>query len=88
MGPMGKALGLGSKPTLGADEEEGESYEPTEEEEPESELPPGFEASFEEYSSAPTAQGLYDLIEMCKGGGAPKKPGGLLALISGGKDKE
>ena len=86
MGPMGKALGMSSKPTLGAGEEEDESYEPTEEEEPESELPPGFEASFEEYSSAPTAQGLYDLIEMCKSGGG-EKPGGL-ALILGGKGKK
>lgn len=92
MGPLGKSLGMAKKPLLGEDEEEGEDYSSPpldmddEAEEPASDLPAGFDAAFEEYSAAPTAQGLYDLIEMCKGGGA-EKPGGL-ALILGGKGKK
>jgi len=89
MGPMGKALGMGSKPMLGSDEEEGDSYESpmAEEEETASTLPAGFEAAFDEYTEAPSAQGLYDLIELCKSGGDDEKPGGL-ALILGGKGKK
>jgi len=88
MGPMGKALGMGKKPMLGAEEEEGDYAEPMEEEEePASELPAGFDSAFAEFQEAPSAQGLYDLIEMCKsGGGAEKSPG--LALILGGKGKK
>ncbi len=90
MGPMGKALGMGKKPMMGADEEEGEEYaspetDPLEEvEEPESTLPAGFESAFDEYSEAPSAQGLYDLIELCQGGKSGS-PG--LSLILGGKKK-
>jgi hypothetical protein len=88
MGPLGKAIGAGAgkSPALGLEEDEQlEEYSPEAEEEPESDLPPGFDAAFEEYSAAPTAQGLYDLIELCKSGGG-KSPG--LELILGGKGKK
>ena len=86
MGPMGKALGMG-KPMSRVDEEEGDYEEPLEEEESEGSVPPDFEALYSEYAESPTAKGLYDLIEACKGGGESEKPGGL-ALILGGKGKK
>jgi len=87
MGPMGKALGMGAKPMLGSDDED-DSYESpmAEEEESASELPAGFDSAFADFQEAPSAQGLYDLIEMCKSGG-DSKPSGL-ALILGGKGKK
>jgi len=89
IGPMGKALGMGSKPMPGADEEEGDSYTPPEAEEETAgaELPPGFESAYADFTEAPSAQGLYDLIELCKSGGESDEPGGL-SLILGGKGKE
>lgn len=86
MGPMGKTLGMGSSPMSGVEEEEIEYESPMAEEEPGSELPPGFDSAFAEFQEAPTAQGLYDLIEMCKSGGESKPSG--LALILGGKGKK
>ena len=86
MGPMGKTLGLGSAPSPGVEEEKTEYASPMAEEEPASELPAGFDSAFAEFQEAPTAQGLYDLIEMCKSGGESKPSG--LALILGGKGKK
>ena len=92
MGPIGKALGMGKKPMLGAEEEDGEysspSLDETEEvEAPADDVPPEFASLYQEYSDAPSAKGLYDLIEACKGSDEAEKPGGL-ALILGGKGKK
>lgn len=91
MGPMGKALGMGKKPMPMDDEEEySEPVDNAEEESDEgedSDVPPDFAALYADYEEAPSAKGLYDLIEACKGGGEAEKPGGL-ALILGGKEKK
>jgi hypothetical protein len=88
---MGKALGMGKKPMMGADEEEGEDYaspaEEAPEEEAEGDVPPDFAALYSDYEEAPSAKGLYDLIKSCEGMSGPEKPGGL-ALILGGKGKK
>lgn len=90
MGPMGKALGMGSKPMLGASEEGGEDYSsPTEEapeEESEGDVPPDFQAAYDDYMDSPSASSMYAMIEACKSGGSDKSPG--LALILGGKGKK
>jgi len=91
MGPMGKALGMGKKPMMGADEEEGEDYaSPTEEapeEEAEGDMPPDFEAAYADYEADPSASTMYAMIQACHGASEPEKPGGL-ALILGGKGKK
>ena len=94
MGPLGKSLGMGKKPMMGMDEEEGDyadpmadpmAEEPTEE--PEGDVPPDFAAQYEEFSAAPSAKGLYDLIKAsAEGGGSSSKPD--LALILGGKGRQ
>lgn len=86
MASLGSMLG---KMPMGPEEEDEEGMMPSspmDEEEPaESDVPPDFQAAFDEYSEAPTAKGLYDLIELCKGGGGGKPD---LALILGGKGKK
>lgn len=93
MGPLAKELGMGmmgKKPAskLGADEEEGEDYASPEEEaqEESSEVPPDFQAAYDEWEANPSAESLYRAIEACKGGSSVK-PGGL-ELIFGGKGKK
>jgi hypothetical protein len=96
MGPMGKALGMGKKPMFGADEEEGEEYssesDPLEdmgdEDEPETDVPPDFQAAYDEWEAAPTAATTYAMIEACKSGGSSSGKPGILALVSGGKGKK
>jgi len=95
MGPMGKALGMGKMPMSGADEGDSEDYssesDPTEEvgeeKEPESDVPPDFQAAYDEWEADPSAATTYAMIEACKGAGSSSKPG-ILALISGGKGKK
>lgn len=92
MASLGAMLGSkGKMPMMGADEEEGEDYASPEEEAPEEEaegeVPPDFQAAYDEYTEMPSASSMYRMIEACKGGSSSGKPGGL-ALIFGGKGKK
>ncbi len=87
-GSYGKSLGLGKG--MMDEDEESEPVDPMamgEEEETEDggDVPPDFQAAYDDYMESPTAKSMYDMIEACKAGG--EKPGGL-ALILGGKGKK
>jgi len=90
MGPMGKALGMGKKPMMGADEEEGEDYASPDEEAPEEEaegdVPPDFQSAYDDYEQDPSAKTMYAMIQACEGMDEKKAPG--LEVILGGKAKK
>ena len=90
MASLGAMLGSkGKSLPMGDDEEEGDYEEPMGgDEAPEDAggVPPDFQAAYDEYMKTPSAQGMYDMIEACKGGSPSGSPG-LLAII-GGKGKK
>ena len=85
-GAYGKSLGMGKGMMDSPEEETTEPVDNAEEEGTEEggDVPPDFQAAFDDWEADPSAQNMYQMIESCKSG---KEPGGL-ALILGGKGKK
>lgn len=87
MASLGSQLG---KMPMGPEEDEDSMMpsSPMDEEAPEAEsdVPPDFQAAYEDWELEPSPSTMYAMIEACKAGGGGGKPD--LALILGGKGKK
>lgn len=88
MGPLGMGLGADKSAKKPMAEYEAPEEETEEVEEAANSVPPDFQAAYDEWEAAPSAESLYAVIEACKSGGESGGGGGLLALIGKPKGKK